>query len=184
MKREILKPQVTFSRGNVGGILKQNPIVNIGVGSSHYIVQGGFVMYEDGTIVEDPPAAFWTEFAKCSPEIQEMVGLSALTRKPFPLADEKATRRKELEQSTNEELTAKEKAENEARDKAAKEASDRAAKAAEELAVIEAKTLEDQAKLDSDKESARQALEEREAKAAADAAAKEAASKPAPAKKP
>lgn len=179
MKNQILKPQVTTSKGGAGGIVRENPLMYISVNGGRYIVQGGAVMFEDGTVVEDPPGAFWTEYAKVSPELQESVNLNALTRKPFGGAVAgKVGVARAARQSADETAAEAERQAVEDRDAAAKQAridaEARAAKA-EAIRAAEDKAADDRRKATEASLAKLEADGEAEAKAAAE---KEAAKKP------
>lgn len=174
MKNQILKPYVTGGRGpNVGVITQQNPLMNITVNGGRYVVQGGFVMYEDGTVVENPPGAFWTEYAKVSLEVQKSVNLNAETRKPFPETakiEAAAKARLAADAATVEAEKEADAARKASVEQARKDAEERSAKAAE-LKAAKDKTAHD-ADVAEEKELAR--LDEEAEKAAKAAADKEA----------
>lgn len=87
VKAKIQKPHITSDKGGVSRIVKENPLLRMSSKDQGTIlVQGGQVMFENGTIIEKPPQWFIDAYSALSEAQQEAYGVDAddLTSPPVP----------------------------------------------------------------------------------------------------
>lgn len=82
-KAVIKKPHIVSDKGGQSRVVQENPLVRVSSKDQGlFIVQGGKVMLEDGTIVTQPPQWFIEAYAAMNEEIHDQVGLDPDDLKP------------------------------------------------------------------------------------------------------